>query len=89
LLKCVFHDLLQIKPISRGLRKLAAVLLDLAHVEQQRGQGPVQLSCDRGSRLIHHARGGQPDNFQIVVDRGVLVSSHFGKCESLASWCDI
>jgi hypothetical protein len=72
LLKCVFHDLLQIKPISRGLRKLVAVLLDLAHVEQQRGQGPIQLSCDRGSRLIHRpcARGGQPDNFQIVVDGG-------------------
>jgi hypothetical protein len=69
LLKCVFHHLLQVNAIAGILRNLVAVLLDLAHVEQQRGQWPVELARDRGSGFIHRtvACGGKPDHFKIIV----------------------
>jgi hypothetical protein len=53
LLKRILHHLLQVNPITIGLRELVAVLLDFAHVEQQRGQWPVELARDRSPRFIH------------------------------------
>jgi len=37
------------------LRKLVAVLLDLVHVKQQRGEQSVELAGDRSSRFLHRA----------------------------------
>jgi hypothetical protein len=69
-MKRILHHLLQVNPVSSGLRKLVALLLDLAHVEQQRDQGPVELTCDLGAGFIHRpgARRGQPDDVKIVVE---------------------
>src|SRR5260221_9890852 len=74
LLKCGFHHLLQVNAIAGNLRNLVAVLLYLAHVEQQRGQWPVELARDRGSGFIHRtvACGGKPDHFKIIV--GVVLT---------------
>ncbi len=71
LLKRVFDDLLQVNPTAGRLGKLVAVLLDLVHVEQQRGQRTVQLPGDRSSSLFRrpHPRGGQIDIFEIVFER--------------------
>ena len=70
LLKRVLDDLLQVNAIAGRLRKLVAVLLDLVHVEQQRGQRTVQLPGDRSARLFRrpNPRGGQMDNIQIVFE---------------------
>jgi hypothetical protein len=75
LLKRVFHDLLQVNAVACALRKPVAVLFDLAHVEQKRGQRSVELTRDRGSRFIHRAaaRSGQPDDLEIVVGRRVAL----------------
>ena len=71
LLQGILDDLLQVNPVSRGLRKLQTVLLDLAHIEQQGGQWTVELTGDLGAGFIHcpRARGRQPDCFQVVVGR--------------------
>jgi hypothetical protein len=71
LLKRILHHLLQVNPFPRRLRKLMAMLLDLAHVEQQRSQRPVELTCYRSPGFIHRqrARSRQPDNFLIAFRR--------------------
>ena len=65
LLERVVHHLLQVIAIAGGMRKLMAVLLDLAHVEQERGQRSVELTRDGRADLIHGTgpRRGQPDDF--------------------------
>ena len=70
LLQRVFDDLLQVNAIAGRLRKLVAVLLDLVHVEQQRGQRTVQLPGDRSSRLFRRPdpRGRQMDKIEIVFE---------------------
>ena len=70
LLKRVFDDLLQVNAIAGRLRELVAVLLDLVHVEQQRGQWPVQLPGDRSPRLFRRpdARDGELDKLEIVFE---------------------
>ena len=87
LLKRILHHLLQVEPIAGRLRKLVAVLLDLVHVEQQRSQGPVQLSGNRCSRLFR-ARERAADSWTIsgFSSRGVMLSIHFVKRESAARW---
>ena len=70
LLNRVFDDLLQVNAIAGRLRKLVALLLDLVHVEQQRGQRTVQLPGDRSSRLFRrpNPRGGQMNKVEIVFE---------------------
>src|SRR6266446_2438117 len=58
LLKRVFHHLLQVDAIAGRLRELVAVLLDLIHIEQQRGQRSVQLPGNRCRRLLRRPRAG-------------------------------
>jgi hypothetical protein len=70
----VLYDGLQIGVVGRAQREEMAVLLDLAHIEQQRGQRTVKLLRDRSSRLVHgpHARCRQACDFGIVGNRAVV-----------------
>ena len=68
LLKRVFDDLLQVNAVAGRLGKLMAVLLDLVHVEQQRGQLPIELARNRHRRLAHRrpARRGKLGDFGVI-----------------------
>ncbi|UGX93994.1 hypothetical protein G6321_00052025 [Bradyrhizobium barranii subsp. barranii] len=48
----ILHHALQIGPIGRNRRELVAVVLDLAHVEQERGQGAIELAGDGAGHLV-------------------------------------
>ena len=69
LLQCVFDHLLQIGPVSSGLRKLVAVFPDLTDIDQERGQGTVEIADDGGGRFVLCPRmgRGEPENFKAVV----------------------
>jgi hypothetical protein len=72
LLERIVDDLLQIGPILGGLRESMAVLFDLAHIEQQRGQRSVEFARDRGNRLTgrQRARGGKLGDFGVIESGG-------------------
>ena len=87
LLKRVLDDLLQVNAIAGRLRELVAVLFDLVHVEQQRGQRSVELAGDRSSRLFRRAeRATESRTISRLSSRGALSFIHFEKCESPARW---
>lgn len=71
LLKRILHHLLQVRPISAGLRKPVAVFPDLAEIDPQRGQGTVELAYDSGGRFVVRPRmsRGQPKNFKTLIAR--------------------
>src|SRR6185437_10861488 len=71
LLKRVLHHLLQIGPVSASLAELIAVFLELADIDQERGQRPVELADHGGTRPIAQPRllHGQGKKFKFLVAR--------------------
>ncbi|MGY4604993.1 hypothetical protein ACVW16_003405 [Bradyrhizobium sp. USDA 4474] len=63
----VLHNLLQIGAVGRNRRELVAMMLDLAHVEQQRSQRAIELTGDSHGHLVGRlgARSIQADEFEL------------------------
>src|SRR5258708_35315588 len=55
-LKRTLHHLLHAVLHFRALAKSADILSDLADVESQRSQWPVELMCDSGSHFVRRPR---------------------------------
>ena len=64
----ILDDLLRMSPVLRRLRESMAVQFDLAQIEQQRGQRPVELARNRHRRLAHRrpARRGKLGDFGVI-----------------------
>ena len=74
LLQCVFYHLLQIGPVAPGLRKLMAVLPDLADIDQERSQRTIEIADDGRGSFVFSLRVGrsEPENLKPVVARRVI-----------------
>ena len=67
----VLHDPLQIGAVARDRGELIAVMLDLAHVEQERCEGAIELSGNGGGHLVRRfgANSIQPDEIELFRRR--------------------